>query len=219
MLFEGNVDIYKYEILNRPELEVQFDTFASYFLAYRVGIRPKLEDLAKASTFMKYTTEWYKFIGLVKKQYDSSIGSLDVTFYTTYADIIQAYKFPSFIMEKNDYTLAIWGPRIWKFLHTTSILIADNTYLTQMFGCLMLNFDMMILCGICSHNYKRKNPLESVLLKIKYSNDPISVIYMLHNLVNMSLRKSVYNIYNFLTTYHLTRTLIKTVDYKEEINI
>ncbi|QLI62364.1 Ac92 [Dikerogammarus haemobaphes nudivirus] len=219
VIFKDSVEIFSYKIHNRSHLETLFIEASSYFLAYRTNLTPNMSNVAKVGVFIQYSVEWFKFIGKVLALNNASINTNNITFYTTYEQFQKQYKLPAFKLEANDYQLSKWGPKMWNFLHLTSILIKDDEYLTSVFGCLMLNFNLMIFCGLCSENFKKKNPINSILLKIKYSKDPITVMYHFHNVVNASLRKNLYSIYDFMSTYNLTRKYIDTIEYIEDIDI
>lgn len=216
--FEGIVDVNKYIINNKEEVIKNFEESASYFLLYRKGIQTNPKYPVKAKCFMKYTVEWYNFIKEVIGTY-RTVPNQNYTFYSNYETMRKQLSLPLVTINNNEYLPTVWGPRTWKFLHYSSILIQDNDILISTFACLLLNFDLFILCGICKEHFKRKDPISTIVMRIKYSKDPITVLFNFHNMVNASLHKPLINILEFKKIYNIEQNFIKTVQYKEDINI
>lgn len=217
-ILEGIVDVNNFIINDKNDLIKNFEESTSYFLFYRKKVTVNPQQPEKAKLFMRYTTEWYNFIRKIIKTYKATTKT-EYNFYTQYEVLQKELKLPIVTVEDKEYITTIWGPRIWKFLHYTSIMIQDNKELIQTFGCLMLNFDLFILCGICKESFKKKEPLSTILMRMKHSNDAITVLFNFHNMVNATLHKPLINILEFDEIYNVKHYFVKRIPYKETINI
>lgn len=215
---EGIVDVNSFKINNKQELIKNFEEYASYFLFYRKHITIDPHQPIKAKLFMRYTTEWYNFIRNVTSTYKVTPKTV-YSFFTQYEVLQKELELPIVTVEKEEYITTKWGPRIWKFLHYTSIMIQHNKELIMTFACLMLNFDLFILCGVCKDSFKKKEPLSTILMRIKHGNDPITVLFNFHNMVNATLHKPLINILEFDEIYNVKHYFLKRIPYKETINI
>lgn len=136
-----------------------------------------------------------------------------------------------------DISLDIWGPNMWKFLHLASILLKGE-HLTNHFAMMMKNFDQFIWCPSCKENYRRKLPMDNIVIPIIISKNPIFIIYTLHNMVNVQKygrnvpirltdfiknvqsnenNKNVYSFESFCTSYGLRAT--KKVDIIYDVTL
>lgn len=104
---------------------------------------------------------------------------------------VLAEKAFGFEIEKFDFsngrkiTPISWGPLLWKMFHSASIQV--EIYAPQhkkIFTNLFLSAPYLVLCGICEHNFKKKEPRKKVLFMLT-SNEYIKSIYDVHNSVNL----------------------------------
>jgi len=218
--YKGEVSVFEYKILDRTHILDEFKIYTSYFLRYITMLTPNLDYPKRAKIAMNYKKEWYHFIVKIYNiYYNTNISLEDITEYTSYEELVNLLQINTCSFAKTEYAPYIWGRRTWPFLHLASILSSNTNELIEIFSCLMLNFNIVIICGICAGNFKKKNPFENLLLKIKYSKDPITVLYDFHNTVNIALGKKQYTITEFTNYYRLNREYIRKVTYVEELNI
>ncbi|MCJ7482401.1 MAG: Erv1/Alr family FAD-linked sulfhydryl oxidase [Thermodesulfovibrionales bacterium] len=99
-----------------------------------------------------------------------------------------------------------WCHILWNFLHDGSILtyIKDkrrgNRKSSILFGGVLLNFYINMPCEECVTHYKAK--IASFNIETNTA-DPISMIYHLHNSVNLDLKREVYAWSSFEEAYSL----------------
>jgi hypothetical protein len=105
-----------------------------------------------------------------------------------------------------------WGNIYWKFLHYGSILTREqkNVDTLMAFACVLRNLQIIIPCGECGENYKKKNVFEKLALPfVKPNGDPITAIFNLHNLVNAAPRRfgpiMFFSILQFENLYQIKR--------------
>lgn len=106
-----------------------------------------------------------------------------------------------------DISIGVWGPQVWRFLHLTSILLYDtNSIAICHFAMMLRNFDRLMWCGNCSHNFKQKNPMANLTVPILILQDSIFVLFTFHNMVNTqkyTKSRQVYKIGAFANTMQL----------------
>lgn len=113
-----------------------------------------------------------------------------------------------------DMNIHVWGPRFWSYMHLISFAIRENKDLILQFAALMLTFNLALPCKACSAHYIAKLPLDNVTIPMQESQDPVTIIYTLHNLVNISTGKTVFGREQFLNLYEATSTPSKLVDFR-----
>lgn len=119
---------------------------------------------------------------------------------------------------EKDFYKNMWGPRYWDFLHNTSIILqVNNSKLISNFACLLLNFNLLLMCNYCAQNFKAKDPLSELTIKIEKTKDPITVLFNFHNVVNEKLNKDKYAFASFLIQYKLDIIGQDIVSYSETI--
>ena len=114
----------------------------------------------------------------------------------------------------------IWGSRYWLFFHHTSFCI--NHYgkdLINSMADLMLNIQMIIVCGICLHHLSEHNILEDITVPMRVTQDPITVIYNFHNKVNDVSFSPRFSHKDFCENYQCKRIFDKKMDYMHFLNI
>lgn len=77
-----------------------------------------------------------------------------------------------------------WGHVYWEFLHLCSIMAQDDNEFQIAFSSILINFSLILLCGMCQENYDKLDPIISLTYPILVTGDPITRIYELHNKVN-----------------------------------
>lgn len=89
------------------------------------------------------------------------------------------------------------------------------------FNCVLATFYLFLPCPICQKNYEALNPVQSLCIPIFKTNDATSMIYELHNQVNLHKQapSDVFELDKFLERYHLNvdREEVVTLDIQMEI--
>lgn len=177
---------------NRQEQLEKWQKTASVMVAYMCGIT--INDKYKHCVF-GYRAKWLTFIG--------HLNSTNVTFTAqqlhnlTLEEIYSKINLPTTTLSDSAGSMSQWGPAFWAFLHRTSILVDGDFNATEAFAALMLNFEIFLYCGVCKENYKRMQPIRVVSVPMIQSLDPISTIFMLHNLVNQHSHRTTISVDEF----------------------
>lgn len=115
---------------------------------------------------------------------------------------------PSNSKEHIDLSYDYWTKFYWIFLHYMSICVDVHEITKQLFASFLMQFDQLIPCHNCSHNYKAKQPHKYLFCPIYSGQNCTTAIYNLHNMVNKALYKKQFTIEEFCDRFDAK--LIKT---------
>lgn len=210
-------NIHEYKIQNLQYILNIYTDSCSKFFAYMKILRPdpKLQNFG--AYINTYQNNWLILVSSILKHYNhvcKGINEKDTLIrnkvYISYDTIVDILNLKITTFQQIDGYKMIWGPVYWKFLHLTSILCATD-YHKSLFGTNMLNFNLAMICGQCSTNFKAKKPF-ALTIVLTISNDTITPIFDLHNTVNQALKKQIYNFKDFLEFYKLSAKYIETIN-------
>lgn len=89
--------------------------------------------------------------------------------------------------------ITTWSHPYWEFLHWTSICVyikftisggtaGQHAQIIEKFAAMLINLNFVLLCGNCVQNYNNLN-LDPLIATMLQTNDPITAVYNLHNMV------------------------------------
>lgn len=197
-------DFHEYRITNKRDVVTKFKHVASNFLCYMSKLRPKITLKVCGGFLLQYQYNWVRLVENILRENGCSVSHIpesDQRKIIPYDRIVQSLDLPRLEIKYDEYYKNIWGPVYWEFLHLTSILCM-TPYQIDLFSTNMMNFNLCIICDRCAFNYKDKDPFKFTML-ISLSQDPVTAIYNLHNLVNEALHKSQYPFEDFIRKYNL----------------
>ncbi|UBZ25488.1 Ac92-like protein [Crangon crangon nudivirus] len=223
---ENDVSVYRYELQDPEHAHKEFKQHAGDFLTYLKFLVPNKSNIRM---YIQYTTYQMQIVEFVSKVL-THIGHKHTPFTKVGVGLFNssAYNNEKLLEMLDLYTYvkldatylykSVWGRTYWFFLHFTSLLIKDDKTLIDTFASILLNFNLALLCGDCSVNYKAKDPLKTLTVRINETQDPITSLYLFHNIVNTAIHSHIYPIENFLTMYKLEQHYIKDIAYSVKIN-
>ncbi len=197
-----------YKILDPDKTLDDYKHSVATFLMYIKKLKPKPTLKIAGASLLKYQTEWVNFISdLLNKNpinYNKKFKKDDDFLHTSYEKILEMLNIPNkmaVVSEQHLWSKSIWGPIFWEFLHLTSIMCHTKKQM-ECFAYLMMNFNILLPCFICASNYIDKQPtfIANVIIK---DCDPITVMYDLHNTVNVSQNIDVFPYKSFLEKYNI----------------
>ena len=240
LIEKKNVEIYHYTYNRQTHFE-QFKFYATCFVGYFKLWEP-IDNLK-----IRVQLQWVIFISEILKKYNhphegtasidnslSSLKSFRECKLETIPTVIEKFRqlTPRRLMEnilglkyidlepiRNHYK-NVWGPRYWLFLHYTSFCI--NQYgkeLINSMADLMLNLHMVIVCPECYENIFEHDIVDKVTMSMRETQDPITVIYNFHNVVNASIGNKHFSQNSFYTKYECEMKLNNKIDYSRIIYI
>nr|WOZ57596.1 ac92-like protein [Menippe mercenaria nudivirus] len=200
--------LYRYDIIDPKQTFTAYLKSCSQFFAYLKVIKPDPRLVNFGDALNTYHNNWILLVSNILQSYDHSCAGFDnqnelikTKICIPYDTVIERMALEQYTFNSVDGYKNIWGPVYWKFLHLTSIL-CKTSYQRSLFGANMMNFNLTLICGNCSANYKKKNPF--VLMTIlTLQDDCITPIFTLHNTVNAALNKTLFSFEDFLATYNL----------------
>lgn len=201
---------YKIDTLeNRDRLLTEFKSVASRFLAYIKQLRPKPELKQCGGYLLEYQHQWFVLIKDILTHNNHTVKAIDINKYTaTYEQIVDILNLEIVIIRPMEYYKNIWGPVYWSFLHLTSIFCSTE-YQKDLFSTNLLNFNLCMMCGTCAFNFKDKKPF-MLMLMMTLTQDMITPIFNLHNIVNTALKQPEYSFEVFVKKYNLIITSSQT---------
>lgn len=98
-------------------------------------------------------------------------------------------------------TLNVYGPTVWLFMHyfTLAVLLHNKEETTKSTYAIISNLELILLCSMCVNNYKNKNVFVNCVIPNHHLNgSPAGCMYMIHNIVNIALKKEILqeNVFN-----------------------
>lgn len=160
------------------------------------------------SNFKKFAVDFKSIMSLAnypENLYGREAMKLRDNFYKLIDETLAIYD-DTTIIEPKEFKITdmnSWSHPFWGFLHTLSILSSKHDDLLKNFAVLLVNLNLLLPCGICSKHYNELNPLNVVAVPMIYTKDPITVVYNLHNIVNSSIGKRLFDIKDFCSLYNL----------------
>ncbi len=204
-------NIHTYKITDLEFLVNAYKTSCSKFFAYLKIMRPDPNLKTFGSSINTYQNNWVVLASDILKHYNHNCSGVNSKnhliknkMHITYNMILELLNLDKFEFQNIDGYKAVWGPAYWQFLHLTSILCV-TTYQKDLFSSNMLNFNLAMICGECSNNFKRKNPF-ALMVAMSISSDTITPIFELHNTVNLALKKPVYSFDDFVARFKIKPT-------------
>lgn len=221
---EDTVDVYRYTIHNHIETFNSFRQSASNLLAYVKYLEPNPKYEARSKALATYQLYIVKLVSNILAENNhphktSTILHMNTDQYLviSYNKLMDFLNLPKYTLTSSiDFYKDVWGPKYWDFLHLTSILLQSSIYVYD-FSCILLNFDLVLSCSQCAFNFKRKDILKELTIKIKQTKDTIRALFDFHNIVNIALHKNYFPIDKFLDLYKLDQKYLETKEYKEVI--
>jgi hypothetical protein len=144
------------------------------------------QSKAKLKATLQILNVFVTFIGRITGAITPEVTKIDGvnTNYETLRIVLKLNDFPK--ISESDLVFVNWQKYYWPFLHYTSIQLYFNrdTVLWNEFAFIFYLFDLLLPCGICAENF-RKKPREE-LIRDKFSNDIIMGMFEFHNMVNQS---------------------------------
>lgn len=209
---EVSYTTHTYTIINEKELFELYKTYISKFFAYIKKLKPKPTLKRCGSYLLEYQYNWFELIKNILQNQKVNINNNTVNKYTvTYEEMMNVYNLPITDIQDNQYYKNIWGPVYWNFLHLTSIF-CKTEYQKDLFCTNMLNFNLCMICSECAFNFKAKKPFMLMMI-MSLSNDTITPLFNLHNVVNKCINHSEYSFDTFLEKYQLKITHSVTHKY------
>jgi hypothetical protein len=219
--------VVKYNVKSNEFILEEYKTALRFILDNKIAI-PHLPSHPIGKLYNIYMVKFVRFIYDVVKTYlpehlpDNPLTDDDII--SENANLPPLFKLENYDwnkhMGKNNrihLPTNIWGPQIWTFLHCTSILIRNNPDQISDFARLLINFGIILPCGICSNNFNRHNIGDNISMPMICSQDPITRIFEMHNIVNVSTRKNPFPKDRFLSKYNLTEENINYITYDYSI--
>ena len=239
LIEKQNLDIYHYTYDRQDHYE-QFMLYSAYFVGYLKLWEP-IEELG-----IRIRLKWIIFISEILKKYNhphegtetiySSLGSLESFRNISPGTIPMVHKkfrelsaekivkdilgLKYIELEEDDIPLNVWGSRYWLFFHYTTFCI--NGYgkdLINSMADLMLNLHLIIVCPDCYVNLFKHNILDNVTVPMRKTQDPISIIYNFHNVVNASLYSSSFSQNDFCQKYKCEMKFSRKINYIHLIKV
>lgn len=178
---------------------------------------PKLKHFSESVN--EYQNNWLLLTANILKHYHHPevdlkeiTDSIQKKRYISYELIIQNLNLAPHKLQSVDGYKNIWGPVYWEFLHLTSI-ICTTTYQKSLFSANMLNFNLAMICGECSNNFKAKDPFTLTMI-MTLTQDIITPIFDLHNKVNSALNKPIHKFEEFKERYNINSRHVKIITVK-----
>ena len=207
------ITTYTYDI-SLSVLVPQYIEAVSKFLAYMKKLVPKPHLKECGSYLTQYQENWITLICDILKSVDhKTINCTELDLKLPYNQLMDALNIPKHYVHENAYYKNIWGPIYWNFLHFTSILCSKNENLRDRFSTNMLNFNLCMICPNCAFNFKNKNPFKLMMI-MSISNDTITPMFNLHNIVNSALHKPQYPFEQFLKNYNISASNPQKISLK-----
>ncbi|QBB28609.1 Ac92-like protein [Homarus gammarus nudivirus] len=195
---------------NELETLEDFKGAVSAAFAYMKQLKPK-QSIPKCG---KHLTDYqYRWTMLIISLLEIHGHKTEANGNMEYLELMDALHIkPTTIDKDAGYFKNVWGPIYWRFLHLTSILCRTK-YQKDLFATNMLNFNLCIICPECASNFKKKEPF-IIMMIMSLSEDVVTPIYNLHNIVNDSLHRQQYSFEDFLTLYNIQVTDTKINTYR-----
>lgn len=211
-----DADVFMYTLMDREFVERNFKMFVRPVLVHMKNRQIHPKYLKKMRMYADYCIEFCICVSqILTKIKHIHIPIHERTFTVTSfnnmtpAELLNRLKLEPYELERRDYHIMYWGPQYWYFLHTATCLVQTDVKLTDRFACLLINFDLIIGCGVCAIHYEEKNPLETLTMPIHKTQDPITQMFCFHNTVNVALGKAVYSEEEFLAYYRLKKIFVR----------
>ena len=235
LIEKKDVSLYDYTYVRLDHFE-QFKKFASYFVGYlklwepidNLKVRMQIKWVIFISEILKKYNHPHAGTGYIHKSLDS-LKSFRESNPGTIATLIKKFRgFPAEsliedilglkyinLTDTMNHYKNVWGSRYWTFLHHTSFCI--NGYgkdLINSMADLMLNLHMVIVCPVCYENLLKHDMLDNVTIVMRKTQDPITIIYNFHNIVNNSINdKYNFSQNEFCNKYECKMKLREKIDY------
>lgn len=214
LLFEDAYTCHLYAFDRQRQFE-RFKRAATHFVGYLIHYKT-VDRL-----FVQYRIYWLVFVSRVLQTHghrhepvtDDNM-SVDQFTALTLSDVYSRFQLDPYTFSPDDGYKNVWGNRYWEFLHTLTLCIDRNVPLIRAFANLMLNFHLVLVCGACYNNYRRKDPLRTVTVPIRETLDPITVTYNLHNAVNAETGNAQFALAEFCDRYECKLVDTYTHNYR-----
>lgn len=104
----------------------------------------------------------------------------------------------------------IYGNNMWNLLTYMSIILYIkfgntkilNNQILRNFCAIIEQLNLFLLCSFCRENYEKKKVHENFIIpQIKENGNILSLIFLIHNFVNVVLEKNIFNIEDFREKY------------------
>ena len=97
---------------------------------------------------------------------------------------------------------SIWGPCIWKTIHTLTVKIKDSHFYSKKNELIQLIFKICtnLPCPLCSShsiNLLKKYKVKYIMKK----EDLIKIMFKIHNEINIKLKKEIYDYEKVIPLY------------------
>lgn len=190
-------DVFVQRTYNFGELNKdQYKEVVAQFLYYVSIVTP----IEKISTLFKAVHEnLFNFIGkIIERKENVNLESFSPNYYK---QMVSMFELPTIEKDK----LPWWGHVYWKFLHLSSFY-TDKFNLHLQFNCVLMTLYLILPCPRCQENYEKLNPLKSLCIPIFKTKDATSMMYNLHNKVNLHKIEpsEFFNFADFIKLYNLT---------------
>lgn len=217
---------YRYEASDVPVYTLSYDIMQKRadFLESVINFADFLFAINRSFLYEQlYALTWLKFIAKILTQFKLTALSFDeffliskmtidnVSVNLTAAFVKDLLKLPT-IREMRLGSMESWAVPYWDFLHRSSFVVQTDPILRREFGLLLINFDILIPCNICSYHFRVKNSIANIYVPIIETGDCVGTIYRFHNEVNRTALKQTY----FDVTGKSGRSII-TTDFPIEL--